>query len=174
MKVIFKSFIFCVYVLVNGGEMTPNSQRSVPSPEASDDLLCSGSSSGGNKSGLSSPAQFVPVSCAIAASCSDSCNAPTPPSSALMVHESVDHLRDTSQLKHIETFVSSLQQVLSDKLNPDATLADASQLIQLSDVHMCLDSLLRVHKKVSFLSIHFFLSPPSAVLHSLKSLPPTV
>jgi hypothetical protein len=112
----------CVLFTVNGGQLTPNSQRSLPSPDVHDEMSSS-------KSERSSPAQFVPVA-------SDQ-------------HEITYHLRNSSQLKEVESFVQSLNQVL--KSSPQCSLAEGAQLLQLGDLHMCLNSLLDVHKMVSFL-----------------------
>lgn len=100
--------------------MTPNSQRSLPSPDAHDEICSS-------KSERSSPAQFVPVA----------------------DHEVTPfRLRDTSQLEKVESFVQSLNKVL--EATPECSLATGAQSLQLGDLQMCLNSLLDLHKKVGF------------------------
>ena len=117
--------------------MTPNSQRSLsaPSPDVhahSDEITCSS-----NKSERSSPAQFVPV-----ADDDDRHH------HHQHQHRNIfRHLRDDSQLNKVESFVQCLNNVL--KSSPECSLAEASQVLQLGDLHMCLNSLLDVHKKVN-------------------------
>ena len=128
--------------LVNGGQLTPTSQHSVPSP--ADDDHPTGSSSAGSstsrKSGTSSPAQFVPAHL-VPSSGENNNNSPTtslvsyanPSSPAVLA-------------KPVESFVAAMHQVLQG--SPQCSLADAAQLIQLNDLTTCLHSLLDLHKKV--------------------------
>lgn len=147
-------------LIVNGGQLTPTSQHSVPSPAEEDgDHPASTSSAGSStssarKSGTSSPAQFahhVPAHLNVPSSAADNNNASSPSTTSLV---SYAHPSSPSTVlaKPVESFVAAMHQVLQG--SPQCSLADAAQLIQLNDLTTCLHSLLDLHKKV-FFSIHF-------------------
>jgi hypothetical protein len=147
-------------LIVNGGQLTPTSQHSVPSPAEEDgDHPASTSSAGSStssarKSGTSSPAQFahhVPAHLNVPSSAADNNNASSPSTTSLV---SYAHPSSPSTVlaKPVESFVAAMHQVLQG--SPQCSLADAAQLIQLNDLKTCLHSLLDLHKKV-FFSIHF-------------------
>ena len=166
---------------MNGGQLTPTSQHSVPSPADVDgdhphhlhrnaastggSGSSTGSSSAAFKSGASSPAQFnhsVPAHLIVPSSST------TPPSneaSSLVAfpnghahHDEDDddnghlvRIQPRSVGKPIENFAAAMHQVLSQG-SPESSLADSAQLMQLNDLTACLHSLLDLHKKVSFFS----------------------
>ncbi|KAK4011913.1 uncharacterized protein LOC116921897 isoform X2 [Daphnia magna] len=135
---------------MNGGQLTPTSQHSVPSPAEEDgDHPASTSSSAGSstssarKSGTSSPAQFahhVPAHLTVPSSAAENNNNSTT-SLVSYAHPS----SPTVLSKPVESFVAAMHQVLQG--SPQCSLADAAQLIQLNDLTTCLHSLLDLHKK---------------------------
>jgi len=127
--------------LVNGGQLTPTSQHSVPSPDVHDHR---GGGSSTSKSGHSSPTQLVPAVIR-----------------GRDVPDSVSafQLKDSSQwTKPVETFVQSIHHVLQSS-PADISLADAAASIQLNDLHTCLHSLLHLHQKVLTTHLSIYINP---------------
>ena len=168
---------------MNGGQLTPTSQHSVPSP-ADDPTTGSGTGSTGGrsttgssaKSGGSSPAHFL-------SSLANNNNnivpahlnnhhlqRPSVSSSAAEAGAVVSCIDDetdrspsssphhgvSSQLlskQPVGSLVAAMHQVLQGGASPRCSATEAAQLIQLSDLTSCLHSLLDLHKKV----FHLFL-----------------
>ena len=118
---------------MNGGQLTPTSQHSVPSPADVDGEhpASTGSSSSTHKSGHSSPAH-VPAHLV-----------PTGETHAVVANYSNAQQNE----KPIENFVAAMHHVLQHGA-PQCSLADAAQIIQLNELTTCLHSLLDLHRKV--------------------------
>lgn len=136
--------------------MTPTSQHSVPSPadEDGDHPASTGSSAGSlassssaHKSGTSSPAQFahnhVPAHLVPSAENNNN-NDASSPSTSLVSY--VHPVSPAMLAKPVESLVAVMHQVLQG--SPQCSLAEAAQLITLSDLTTCLHSFLDLHKKV--------------------------
>jgi hypothetical protein len=133
-------------LIVNGGQLTPTSQHSVPSPAEEDGdhpATSSAGSSTSRKSGTSSPAQFhVPAHLNVPSTAENNNNNASSTTSLVSYAQSPS----TVLAKPVESFVAAMHQVLQG--SPQCSLADAAQLIQLNDLTTCLHSLLDLHKKV--------------------------
>ncbi|XP_046646811.1 uncharacterized protein LOC124336924 isoform X2 [Daphnia pulicaria] len=130
---------------MNGGQLTPTSQHSVPSPAEEDGdhpATSSAGSSTSRKSGTSSPAQFhVPAHLNVPSTAENNNNNASSTTSLVSYAQSPS----TVLAKPVESFVAAMHQVLQG--SPQCSLADAAQLIQLNDLTTCLHSLLDLHKK---------------------------
>lgn len=135
-------------LIVNGGQLTPTSQHSVPSPAEEDGdhpATSSAGSSTSRKSGTSSPAQFhVPAHLNVPSTAENNNNNASSTTSLVSYAQSPS----TVLAKPVESFVAAMHQVLQG--SPQCSLADAAQLIQLNDLTTCLHSLLDLHKKVFY------------------------